>query len=103
MLREKRTDNRRSKISGGFDVCGRLARREMSCIKTAKRLKELQEAKLQRESMFFSFVNSRKPIRRKSGTLENEVGTLTHSNAENAHLLNDYFSLKFPEESSFIF
>ena len=100
LLREKRNVYRQSKISGDFDEYRRLARRVKSSIRAAKRSEELRVARLCKENPkeFFGYVNSRKPIRRTIGPLRNEEGTLKHSDAENANLLNDYFSSVFTEE-----
>ena len=48
---------------------------------------------------FFSYVNSRKPVRRKIGPLVNESGALKHNDAEIATILNGYFSSVFTKEN----
>ena len=104
LLREKKSLYQQAKITGDFDEYRRLARRVKSNIRVAKRSEELRVARLCKENPkeFFGYVNSRKPIRRKIGPLVNGDGALTHTDAENANLLNNYFSSVFTEESGSI-
>ncbi|KAK3884189.1 hypothetical protein Pcinc_011534 [Petrolisthes cinctipes] len=101
LLRERRTAYRQAKASGDFDGHRRLNRNVKSKIRAAKRAEEVRVARLCKENPkeFFSYVNGRKPIRRRIGPLVNEDGALMHSDAENANLLNEYFSSVFSEES----
>ncbi|KAK3889935.1 hypothetical protein Pcinc_006088 [Petrolisthes cinctipes] len=101
LLRERRTAYRRAKASGNFDSHRRLNRNVKSKIRAAKHAEEVRVARLCKENPkeFFSYVNGCKPIRRRIGPLVNEDGALMHSDAENANLLNEYFSSVFSEES----
>ena len=100
-LREKRTAYRRAKITGDFEHHRRLTRKVKSNIRAAKRAEEIRVARLCKENPkeFFSYVNSRKPIRRKIGPLVNEYGTLQLSDVETANILNGYFSSVFTKEN----
>ena len=100
LLRKKRTAYRKSKTSGNFSKYRRLSRRVKSKIRAAKRAEEVRVARLCKEDPkeFFSYVSSRKPIRRKIGPLKNENGELMQTDAENANLLNNFFSSVFTQE-----
>ena len=100
-LREKKTAYREAKSSGDFTLYRRLCRETKTSIRAAKRAEEIRVATLCKENPkeFFSYVNSRKPIRHKIGPLVNEDGALEHCDASNASILNGYFSSVFTEES----
>ena len=101
LVKKKKSAYRRAKTSGDFDEYYRISRGVRSRIRAAKRDEEIRVARLCKENPkeFFSYVNSRKPVRRRIGPLANEDGTLTHTDAENANVLNRFFSSVFTEEN----
>ena len=100
-LREKKTAYREAKSCGDFSRYRRLCRKTKTSIRVAKRAEEVRVAMLCKENPkeFFSYVNSRKPIRQRIGPLVKEDGALEHCDAANASILNGYFSSVFTEES----
>ena len=102
LLREKKAAYRRAKDTGDFTEYRLIQRRVKSSIRVAKRAEELRVARVCKDNLkeFFGYVNSRKPVRKKIGPLENEDGDIRHSDADVASLLNGYFSSVFTEENS---
>ena len=100
-LRKKKVAYREGKSSGDFNRYRRLCRETKTSIRRAKRAEEIRVAMLCKENPkeFFSYVNSRKPIRHRIGPLVNEDGALEHCDAAIASILNGYFSSVFTEES----
>ena len=100
-MRRKRTSYRRAKASGNFEEYFCLRRQVKTLVRAAKRNEEMRVALLCKENPkeFFKYVNSRKPISKKIGPLEDTNGNLHFSDEENAVLLNDYFSSVFTVEN----
>ena len=100
-IRGKRSAYKRAKETGDFGEYIFLSRRVKTSLRAAKRAEEVRVARLCKDNPkeFFSYVNTRKPIRQKIGPLVNEDGTLTHSDVENAAILNGYFSSVFTVEN----
>lgn len=78
-----------------------LRRQVKRLVRRAKHDEELRVAAAckQNPKEFFSYVNSRKPIRANIGPLTSDQGNLITSNEGIAGVLNDYFASVFTEES----
>ena len=102
-LRQKKAAYRSAKSSGNFQMYRELCRKVKTSIRAAKRAEEVRVARLCKENPkeFFGYVNSRKPIRKKIGPLVDGEGVLSITDAENATLLNDYFTSVFTDERGF--
>ena len=102
-IRNRKASYRRYKTSHSgiaLEEYNLMRRRVKRMIEVAKRGEEQRVALSCKANPkeFFSYVNSRKPVKNKIGPLRDSGGTLRNTDVEMANILNDHFSSVFTEE-----